>query len=343
MTNSCFCPSQSMTSMTTLLLRRRRSSVPSPRSRCLATLNSSGNLANLTSFTNLSFIGASKQYVASHLLTKEEPINQWKKWSVWLCCSLQLLEKKKRVQLKDMGEDLECLCQIMRTVGPRLDHEKAKVRAPSSDYCAWSCRGVRRWDGAVAAERNALSSLSSALYLDANCCIVRSPHFCPSLPQSLMDQYFGRMRSLMNNKELPARIRFLLQDTVELRENNWVPRKAFIDNGPKTINQIRQDAVKVSFVCPAQQKLGSHTTAAVWPLRVFFFCRIWVFSSQRPCLRGWGTTSSWKAPSCPTEWNLTGRRSVVWRTCLDRCQVCEGVWHRSRFGRKSLYSLVYLI
>jgi hypothetical protein len=39
----------------------------------------------------------------------------------------QLLEKKKRVQLKDMGEDLECLCQIMRTVGPRLDHEKARV------------------------------------------------------------------------------------------------------------------------------------------------------------------------------------------------------------------------
>ena len=26
-----------------------------------------------------------------------------------------------------MGEDLECLCQIMRTVGPRLDTNKAKV------------------------------------------------------------------------------------------------------------------------------------------------------------------------------------------------------------------------
>ncbi|XP_062317744.1 eukaryotic translation initiation factor 4 gamma 2b isoform X2 [Osmerus eperlanus] len=102
-------------------------------------------------------------------------------------CIKTLLEKKKRVQLKDMGEDLECLCQIMRTVGPRLDHEKAR---------------------------------------------------------SLMDQYFGRMKSLMSNKELPARIRFLLQDTVELRDNNWIPRKAFIDNGPKTINQIRQDAVK---------------------------------------------------------------------------------------------------
>lgn len=26
-----------------------------------------------------------------------------------------------------MGEDLECLCQIMKTVGPKLDHSKAKV------------------------------------------------------------------------------------------------------------------------------------------------------------------------------------------------------------------------
>ncbi|XP_041795796.1 eukaryotic translation initiation factor 4 gamma 2a, partial [Chelmon rostratus] len=102
-------------------------------------------------------------------------------------CIKTLLDKKKKVQLKDMGEDLECLCQIMRTVGPKLDHEKAK---------------------------------------------------------SLMDQYFGRMRSLTTNKELPARIRFLLQNTVELRDNNWSPRKAHVDNGPKTISQVRQDAVK---------------------------------------------------------------------------------------------------
>ncbi|XP_073460181.1 eukaryotic translation initiation factor 4 gamma 2 [Aquarana catesbeiana] len=102
-------------------------------------------------------------------------------------CIKTLLEKKKRVQLKDMGEDLECLCQIMRTVGPRLDHEKAK---------------------------------------------------------SLMDQYFARMSALKSCNDLPARIRFLLQDTADLRGNGWVARKAFIDNGPKTINQIRQDAVK---------------------------------------------------------------------------------------------------
>lgn len=115
-------------------------------------------------------------------------------------CIKALLEKKKRVQLKDMGEDLECLCQIMRTVGPRLDHEKAK---------------------------------------------------------SLMDQYFARMCALKANKELPARIRFLLQDTMELRDNTWVPRKAFIDNGPKTITQIRQDAVKdLGVFIPAPMSQG---------------------------------------------------------------------------------------
>ncbi|XP_040266298.1 eukaryotic translation initiation factor 4 gamma 2 isoform X2 [Bufo bufo] len=118
-------------------------------------------------------------------------------------CIKTLLEKKKRVQLKDMGEDLECLCQIMRTVGPRLDHEKAK---------------------------------------------------------SLMDQYFARMCALKSSKELPARIRFLLQDTGELRANRWAPRKAFNDNGPKTITQIRQDAVKdLGVFIPAPMSQGMRT------------------------------------------------------------------------------------
>ncbi len=71
-----------------------------------------------------------------------------------------------------------------------------------------------------------------------------------------MDQYFSRMRSLTVNDELPARIRFLLQNTVELRDNNWAPRKAYVDNGPKTINQVRQDAVKVSLPGPLCDELS---------------------------------------------------------------------------------------
>ncbi len=34
-----------------------------------------------------------------------------------------------------------------------------------------------------------------------------------------MDQYFQRMRMFMVNPELPSRIRFMLQDGIELRKN----------------------------------------------------------------------------------------------------------------------------
>lgn len=102
-------------------------------------------------------------------------------------CVHQLLLKKKRQSLKDMAEDLECLCQIMKTVGHRLDTEKAKTR---------------------------------------------------------MDQYFDRMKTLANNNELPSRIRFMLQDVLELRQNKWIPRRVLSDHGPKTIQQVREEAAR---------------------------------------------------------------------------------------------------
>lgn len=88
-----------------------------------------------------------------------------------------------------------------------------------------------------------------------------------------MDQYFGRMKSLTSNKELPARIRFLLQNTMELRQNNWVPRKAYVDNGPKTINQVRQDAVKVGSV-PVPLTLAAVTPSDLCSDRTTPSCRI---------------------------------------------------------------------
>lgn len=42
-------------------------------------------------------------------------------------CIQQLLEKKRGLSLTDQAEDLECLCQILRTVGKRLDTPRAKV------------------------------------------------------------------------------------------------------------------------------------------------------------------------------------------------------------------------
>uniref|UniRef100_T1IXX2 Eukaryotic translation initiation factor 4 gamma 2 n=1 Tax=Strigamia maritima TaxID=126957 RepID=T1IXX2_STRMM len=123
-------------------------------------------------------------------------------------CIKQLLEKKKRISgLREMAEDLECLCQIMKTVGRSLDTEKAK---------------------------------------------------------SLMDQYFARMKSFAANAELQSRIRFMLQDVVELRDKKWIPRKVLSDHGPKTITQIRQDAAKdFGFYIPSnsQNSLGSRNTS----------------------------------------------------------------------------------
>nr|KAG5693281.1 hypothetical protein BaRGS_011602 [Batillaria attramentaria] len=100
-------------------------------------------------------------------------------------CIQQLLEKKKNTPVRDMAEDLECLCQIMRTVGPRLDTPRAK---------AW------------------------------------------------MSQYFERIELFAMNEDLPSRIRFMLQDVIELRANEWKPRRVATENGPRTITSIRQEA-----------------------------------------------------------------------------------------------------
>lgn len=101
-------------------------------------------------------------------------------------CIKQLLAKK-RGTVADAAEDLECLCQILKTVGHRLDHDKA-----------------RPW----------------------------------------MDKYFSRMESYRINKELPSRIRFMIQDVQELRNSNWIPRKILRDNAPKTIQQVHHEAAK---------------------------------------------------------------------------------------------------
>lgn len=58
------------------------------------------------------------------------------------------------------------------------------------------------------------------------------------LLQNLMEQYFSRMQVLAKNTELPSRIRFLLRDVIELRNDKWVPRKASNTEGPMPMNQV---------------------------------------------------------------------------------------------------------
>ncbi|XP_042864182.1 eukaryotic translation initiation factor 4 gamma 2-like isoform X4 [Penaeus japonicus] len=100
-------------------------------------------------------------------------------------CIQQLLEKRRSRPMVDLAEDLECLCQIMKTCGKVLDKPKAK---------------------------------------------------------NLMDQYFERMYQLSSNMELLSRVRFMLQDVLDLRAANWVPRKVAQVDGPRTIRQVREEA-----------------------------------------------------------------------------------------------------
>ncbi|KAJ8399426.1 hypothetical protein AAFF_G00411380 [Aldrovandia affinis] len=79
----------------------------------------------------------------------------------------------------------------------------------------------------------ALECLSCLLSTSGKCldCDKVKPH---------MDQYFKQIEEIIKEKKMLSRIRFLLQDILELRQNNWVPRRK--DQGPKTIDQIHKEA-----------------------------------------------------------------------------------------------------
>ncbi|XP_037644299.1 eukaryotic translation initiation factor 4 gamma 1-like, partial [Sebastes umbrosus] len=55
-----------------------------------------------------------------------------------------------------------------------------------------------------------------------------------------MDQYFNQMDQIIKERKTSSRISLMLQDVLDLRKSNWVPRKG--DQGPKTIDQIQKEA-----------------------------------------------------------------------------------------------------
>jgi len=70
-----------------------------------------------------------------------------------------------------------------------------------------------------------------------------------------MDQYFDRIRAIINNPEMPTRIKFILQDVIEMRHNRWMPRKLATPDGPRTIQQVREDAARDGCIYLPQQDM----------------------------------------------------------------------------------------
>lgn len=57
-----------------------------------------------------------------------------------------------------------------------------------------------------------------------------------------MDQYFEHVeRKIQTNSHYPPRIRFLLRDVIELRNNNWIPRKIARTDGPVPMQDLNTD------------------------------------------------------------------------------------------------------
>ena len=71
--------------------------------------------------------------------------------------------------------------------------------------------------------------------------------------KQLMDQYFDRIKALIANPDMPTRIKFLLQDVCEMRNNHWKPRKLATPDGPRTIQQVREDAARDGCIYLPQQ------------------------------------------------------------------------------------------
>lgn len=55
-----------------------------------------------------------------------------------------------------------------------------------------------------------------------------------------MDQYFERMAGVQASADMPSRIRFMVENVIEMRDNGWAPRKVATELTPQTIGEIRQ-------------------------------------------------------------------------------------------------------
>ena len=58
--------------------------------------------------------------------------------------------------------------------------------------------------------------------------------------QTQINQYFSRIAEIIKKGKIPARIKFMIQDVQELRDNNWVPKKGQ-EQSLKTIDQVKEE------------------------------------------------------------------------------------------------------
>ncbi|BHF58498.1 Eukaryotic translation initiation factor 4 gamma 2 [Sparganum proliferum] len=114
--------------------------------------------------------------------------------------------------------DMECLCQFLKVVGQHMDTEKARYLM--DQYFERMCCILER---GTSGQQNRPGNIKAS---DAS-----------SRPSK---------KKSAGNKFLPldTRIRFMMKDIIELRQNHWVPRytgQQAESNKPKLLSEIRKE------------------------------------------------------------------------------------------------------
>ena len=73
-----------------------------------------------------------------------------------------------------------------------------------------------------------------------------------SKSMDLMDAYFVRLQQLSVSKKLASRLRFMCRDILDLRKNNWVPRREKLQ--AKKLDEVRADAAAALGIIKAPQE-----------------------------------------------------------------------------------------
>lgn len=61
------------------------------------------------------------------------------------------------------------------------------------------------------------------------------------------DIYFNRLKDLSTNPQLAVRLRFMVRDVIDLRANNWVPRREEVEKFASATVSSHSFITKVSF------------------------------------------------------------------------------------------------
>ena len=65
--------------------------------------------------------------------------------------------------------------------------------------------------------------------------------------KNLMDQYLERIKKIQIQRDLPIRIKFILQDIIDLRTNHWVPRLALIEKETKLTDEDGNQQTQITY------------------------------------------------------------------------------------------------